>query len=89
MREDLRSACGYFPVPEVAWGDVTRDIALCETVLQICGKSLFDSSSDQAFARNSLMTRSGLGSMPQRTSLKAERTDLNSLGMFVCEQDIQ
>ncbi len=89
LSKDLRSACGYFPVPEVAWGDVTRDVALCETVLQICGESLFDSPSDQAFARNSLMTRSGLGSMPQRTSLKAERTDLKSLGMIVREQDIQ
>lgn len=88
LSKDLRSACGYFPVPEVAWGSVTRDVALCETVLQICGQSLFDSSSDKAFAGKPLMTRSGSVSMPQRTSLKVERTDLNSLGMYVSEQDI-
>lgn len=78
----LQNQCAYFPVPLTAWGDADHDIALCEAVMQICGKSLFTSSASFSTS-NDNSTRAGGMAMPVRTSLKVERNDLHSRGLIV------
>ena len=83
----LQSQSNYFPIPITAWGDVSHDIALSEAVMQICGKSLFTSSSSaQAFAPRRATTRAGGAALPERTNLKMERNDLRSRGLIVVKE---
>lgn len=87
LSDRQRTLCNYFPVPLTAWDDITNDIALEETVMQICGKSLFTSSSSaQAFAPRRVATRAGGAALPERTNLKMERKDLRSRGLIVVKE---
>lgn len=86
LSEYLRGKCAYFPIPVTTWGDVEDDIALRETVMQICGKSLFDKTPE---AITTYATRSASAPMPKRTALKMEKQDLNSQGMFILQQDVE
>lgn len=87
ISDNLKSLCNYFPVPLTAWDDIKNDIALKETVMQICGKSLFTSSSSaQAFAPRRATTRAGGAALPERTNLKMERNDLRSRGLIVVKE---
>lgn len=87
LSDRQRTLCDYFPIPLTAWDDITNDIALEETVMQICGKSLFTSSSSaQAFAPRHVATRAGGAALPERTNLKMERNDLRSRGLIVVKE---
>ena len=88
LSEDLRRECAYFPMPKAAWGDADRDIALCETVLQICGKSLFGNAGKMS-AHKQLTTRAAVEPTFERASMRLERPDLKSRGMILHKQDIQ
>ena len=88
LKESLRSACAYYPIPITVWGDVENDIALCETVMQICGTTLFAPSAKSS-SSHTLTTRAAASTMPQRTDIRMEKTDLKSRGMIVREQDIE
>lgn len=89
LSEELRSDCAYFPVPLTVWGDTEHDIALVETVKQICGESLFDSSNSKAYKPRHMVTRSGGSAMVERTPIKMERRDLDSRGLIVREGDFE
>lgn len=87
VKANLRQLCGYYPIPYTIWGDYESDIALSEAVMQICGKSLFTSSSSaQAFAPRRATTRAGGAALPERTNLKMERNDLRSRGLIVVKE---
>ena len=89
LKENLREMCSYYPIPLTVWGDTESDIALVETVKQICGSTLFKASSAQAFSPRQMTTRSGGSAMPQRSALKVEREDLASRGLIVREGDFE
>ena len=87
LTDRQRSLCSYFPVPLTAWDDIKNDIALEETVMQICGKSLLTSSSDaQASASRFATTRAGGIVLPERINKKIERNDLRSRGMIIVKE---
>ena len=77
----------YYKLPVTTWGDVENDIALRETVMQICGRSLFEKTTNVVSVAKS--TRSSSVPMPKRTGLKVEKQDLNSQGMFILQQDVE
>lgn len=87
LSEYLRGMCDYYPIPLTTWGDVESDIALRETVMQICGRSLFEKKTNVVSVAKS--TRSSSVPMPKRTGLKMEKQDLNSQGMFILQQDVE
>lgn len=87
LTDRQRSLCNYFPVPLTAWDDIKNDIALEETVMQICGKSLLTSSSDaQASASRFATTRAGGKVLPERINKKIEHNDLRSRGMIIVKE---
>lgn len=82
--EGLSRECYYYPMPRAEWGDAKRDVALCEVVKQICGSSLFDSST-KAFAPKHIVTRAG-GAEDKYKTFKIERNDLRSRGMIIVKE---
>ena len=63
-REEIQYFARTFPMPTGDWGVTKKDLALFETVMQICGKSVLDSEQTAAMKPGKLevansMTRAG------------------------------
>ena len=88
LDKDLQDECAYFPLPTTAWGNYNYDIALAETIMQIYDKSIFTSSA-KAFTPRKATTRAENSTRLERTSLKVERDDLSSRGLFIYTDEIE
>lgn len=87
--DGVRTFAAYFPIPVTSWGDLNADIALCETVMQICGETLFiaGGGGKSALFEGQPTTRAIDDSSLKHTAIRMEKQDLKSRGMIVRGKD--